>query len=277
MAKSKEGPALFELIRNRPLDAAEGRQSRSAHPKAEVAAGSAGPPASPPPSPTSSAQPGSQVDEPACEVVRARIRFSLTQSAATVAVGVTVAVLIGAFFLGYGLGEERGREEARAAIQRPIEDEIERARRAAPTQNLFEGIGEDPTRPVAHVDDETTGAAFVPPGETEYAASRVPWVKGYNYIVVQDFKSGARGDAARAASFLEENGVSCAIIELNSAGPYRYRLVTATGFNFDDPVQKSLAEDYRAKVRRIGQAYSDSGGRYDFQSSYFMKLTDDTW
>ena len=287
MAKSKHRPALFELLKSTDGEGTVGRAAPEAaergQPPTEVAPTSAV--ASRAPVGTATA-PGSgeaarlregSAREQICEVESQRIRFSLTQGTATIAVAAVVLVLAGVGYVGYCVGEERGKEKGRLAIQEPVLDDIEQARQALVTRNLFNGIGDDPTVAVGDLTAETSARGAASPVPEAYDTPEVPWVPGHNYLVVQDFRNDARGDAVRARDFLVENGVQAAILELERSGPYGHRLITVTGFNLDDPVQKRLADEYVEKVRRIGRAYSESGGRYDFQSAYFKKLTGNHW
>ncbi len=283
MAKTKQGPALFELLKGTREHRADARrQAPGEPPQDEVLVRedrreSRTPPGLPPGTGESTRPPVESKERSFCEVSGGCVRFSLTQRAATIVLAVVVLALVGMFYVGYHLGEVRGKEKGRRAVQARVADEIEEARRAAPTRNLFDGIGNDPTAAV-------TGRGGEPPARGpaaavggNYVAHDVSWVSGHNYIVVQDFKSDAWSDAVRAREFLEENGVGTTILELERSETYKYRLMTVTGFNLDDTVQKKLADEYLNKVRDIGQAYSEGGGRYDFQSAYFKKLTGNHW
>lgn len=282
MAKSKQGPALLELMKGTRPDRGDAPGNEPGSAARRTAPAQAGG-REDEPSATSRGldeaahHPTALDSEPACEVIGNRIRFSLTQRSATVIVGIAGIVLIGACLTAYRLGETRGKEMGRRTVQEGVLTEIERARSSTPTRNLFDGIGEDPTTALVGANSERSAedpAAVV--GEA-YGAPDEPWVPGYNYIVVQDFRSDARGDAIRARDFLEENGLRCAITELEQSEVYRYRLITVTGFNLDDAVQKTSAREYLDRVHRLGQAYSESGGRYDFKSAYFKKLTGERW
>lgn len=283
MAGSKRGPALFEVIRREEGSRAVRRRGRTGlsdreqPPEPEGQPEEPREPAPPPPPPGDA--------EPFFELLGERVRFTLTQRRATIAVSVAVIVLGGICYLSYALGHRRGmargihrgKEMAQLQIQGPLEDEIDRARRSMVTGDLFEGIGEDPTIAADQIVEDTADAGpRTSPGQAVEPAE-VPWVTGQNYIVVQDFKAGDRADLLDAQQFLHDQGVQTAVVALEQAGPYRYRLIAVAGFNLEDPVQKKLAGDYMERVRRIGKAYSGSGGRYDFQSAYLKKLTSDRW
>lgn len=286
MAKPKDGPALFELLRNSRRDrVVEQRETAGVADRDEPSPSLAPAPGIPRKTPPAAVPRDSgeavrrgrmQTEEELCDVSGGRIRFSLTQKGATIALVVAVLVVGGVGYVGYRLGEERGKEKGRLAVQERVLDEIDQARLAPPTRNLFDGIGDDPTVATDSGGEPRRMEPALVAGDM-YQASSVPWVSGHNYIVVQDFKSDARSDAIRAREFLEVNGVQTAIVELERSETYKYRLITVTGFNLDDAVQEKLAEEHLDKVRRIGQAYSEGGGRYDFQSAYFKKLTGDRW
>ena len=286
MAKSKQGPALFELLKGTQAPGAipdheeagpadQDRSGAGVAPAPQDRPGSA-PATGPRGSGEIARRPAVCAAEPPCEIDGDRIRFSLTQRTATIAVAAFALALAGVGYSGYRLGKERGKEQGRLAVQGRVLDEIEQARRTTPTRNLFDGIGDDPTAAVADLSGEQTVPLASAVAEA-LTPLDVPWVSGHNYIVVQDFKSDARGDAIRARDFLEDNGVGAAILQLERSGPYGYRLITVTGFNLDDPVQKRLADRYLHRVRRIGEAYSQSGGRYDFASAYFKKRKENHW
>ncbi len=283
MAKSKQGPALFELMKGTREHGADAHCQAPEAPAPDEAPARKDHRESPAPTvlPRGAgeiARPPVESDEVSlCEVSGGCVHFSLTQRAATIVLAVVVLVLAGMCYVGYHLGEVRGKEKGRRAVQAQVADETDEARRAAPTRNLFDGIGSDPTAAVAGQSGEPSARGPAAAVAGNYVAHDLPWVSGHNYIVVQDFKSDARSDAIRAREFLEENGVRTAIVELERSETYKYRLITVSGFNLDDAAQRKLADECLDKVRRIGQAYSEGGGRYDFQSAYFKKLTGSRW
>ncbi len=287
MAKSKYGPALFELIKSTPAESAPIRREPGAPPAEGIPYAPTDRVPDEPPRESSSPEVPEKTEAPThpetafepesgYEVIGGRVRFSLTQRTATITALGAVLVLIGVGYTAYRIGEARGLDQGRRLNQEGKLGEIEQARQAIPTRNLFEGIGDDPTAAAPSGTTERPAPTPAPAVGESYAAPSTPWVSGNTYIVVQDFKGDARGDAIRAHDFLKEYGVPAVILDLQS-GPYRYRLITSTGFNRDDPGQKKQADDYLEKVRRIGQVYSENGGRYDFKSAYFKKLTGDNW
>ena len=113
------------------------------------------------------------------------------------------------------------------------------------------------------------------PDAAQYEPAPTTWVQGHNYIVVQDFRRDARADAEFAQGYLEQNGIPSVVLE--RSGSYPYRLITARGFDRDDQVQRKMADEYQERIRRLGQAYLQAGGRYDFKTAFFIKLTGETW
>jgi hypothetical protein len=187
-------------------------------------------------------------------------------------------LLITAHYLGYRFGEKRGRGSAVAGMAAPsaAAPEIEEIRRGPVTRRLFDGIGEDPTSTVvaSEVVEKSALPASVPQAAS-YESPRAAWVQGHTYIVVQDFRKDARGDAEMAQEYLAQNGIHGVILE--RSGAYPYRLITTQGFNRDDKAERKLADEYQERIRRLGHAYLEAGGRYDFKTAYFMKLTGETW
>ncbi|MCP4590824.1 MAG: hypothetical protein GY842_08765 [bacterium] len=277
MGKTKKGPALFELMRGGDQEAESAEQT-----PASSSSGSAPSPPQSSPEPVRSSLGAGSPTPPAggealCEVVGGRIRLSLTQAAATIVVALAVAGLSVAGIVGYRLGKREGKELGRLAVQQRVVDEIEQARRSEPTANLFKGIGVDPTSSATAAGQTRQAGPRAQEVSETGAGSPGAWVQGYNYIVVQDFKLDAHADVIQARAFLGEKGIAAVILELESSGTYRYRLLTATGFDLEDPVQKRLADGHLAKVRGAGREYAAGGGRHNFATAYFKKLTGDRW
>ena len=283
MPKSKQGPALFELMR----ESRRGSPEDGSAPEIEADQ----PP--PPPrdleeeAPTPAPEPVACMDDPDsgtgpvdidpfCETAGGRIRISLTQSAATIAAAVAILMFAAVGYVGHRVGVGSGIEIARQAALDMDGNEIDLVRQDDPTPGLFDGIGVDPT---------TGGGGGMPSaadgGREARPGAGHAWTVGYNYIVVQDFwdegQHDARTDALAASAYLKEQGVDVEIVELRRSTKYKYRLITVAGFDLEATGQQQLADDYLERVRRIGRAYSEGGGRYDFQSAYLRKLTGDRW
>ncbi|MHC4064319.1 MAG: hypothetical protein ACYSUI_07440 [Planctomycetota bacterium] len=272
----KDGSALFEIMRK---IGPAGEKAGEPGPRTES-------PAQPPPSsaetPTSPRLQGDErpaegdsatADVPALEMVGGQVRIALTSRATAVVVFALGLVLVLAYSAGSAVGRKQGKaagyKDGRASAQASAVDEIQVARARQPVEGIFDSIGRSPVQPARPAVSESPQAAPAPTPRPEVA-----WVRDYTYIAVQDFRADARADVERAKSYLLDNGVETAILELK--GDWKYRLVTVQGFNRDDPVQRDLADEYLANVRKLGQAYFNAGGRYRLEG-YFKKLTADRW
>ncbi len=274
MPKQKDGLALFELLKDgelsgEPPDAPDSRQRTT-----ETAGGPGSPaaeakrPAQPErvgPREGAGAPPGGE-NLPLVEVIGGQVRVSLTSVGLAVVVFVVGVLLFGAYWLGLGVGVERGEQ---AGYQAAVQDDIQAGRAELPTDGLFDGVG---ASPVTYGSDSPTRASTAPQWADD--GGGVPWVTGYTYIVVQDFRADAREDALTAQQYLRDNGVEAELIELG--GDWKYRLIAAQGFNRDDPVQREQADRFLSQVRSLGEAYFKAGGRYRLEG-YFKKLTAETW
>lgn len=281
MPKSKDGVALFEIMRKIEPDGKDtGAGGRSGVSERETA---------PTPLPPRRAEPSGPrrlagrdrpagrdngtADLPVVEMAGGRLQLALTSRATAVVVFALGVLLVAAYWAGLMVGRERGEaagfEEGRAFAQASAVDEIQTARAQRPAQGLFEGIGADPVQAAETVVSE---------GPTEDRVTRtqpeVAWVRGYTYIAVQDFRADAQADVERARRYLLDNGIETAVVELE--GDWKYCLVTTQGFNRDDPVQRDLADEHLATIRKLGQAYFKAGGDYRLEG-YFKKLTTETW
>ncbi|MCH7813433.1 MAG: hypothetical protein IID40_05365 [Planctomycetes bacterium] len=210
---------------------------------------------------------------PLYEVAGGRIRLALTSQAMAVAVFGLGLLALAAYWVGLSVGHSRGvndgYEAGLASAQAEAMDGIQEARAQQPTERLFEGVGISPVAAVRgpEVTADSPKPATPPGGSTS-------WVRGYTYVVVQDFKTDAGDDVDRARRFLADNGIETVVLELT--GDWKYRLVTTQGYNRDDPLQRDLAAKYLARTRRLGKMFFEGGGRYRLEG-YFKKLTGDRW
>jgi hypothetical protein len=142
-------------------------------------------------------------------------------------------------------------------------------------EGLFAGVGESPVQPATELEarpgERRQGS--LPLTSVRAAGGTTRWVKGNTYVVVQSFRGDARQDASRAKEFLAQHGIGAELVGGNDRG---YRLIATTGFNFEDETQKKLAEQFLQKIRNVGRAYFQSGGRYKLEG-YFATQTSDTW
>jgi hypothetical protein len=218
------------------------------------------------------------------------IRITLTSTRAAVALFGVVVLLAVTAWIGYGVGHSAGQQEGfvagRQSLEAEVADDIQTARMQPVTEGLFDQIGPSPLVPAGGGEEAQPAAARAAGGETGKptpvaaaptsldSAEPGGWIKGHTYVCVQEFEPGALGDARRAQEFLRQNRIETALV--NRAGTRNYWLVTRQGFDCNDPSQKQLAEDYRERIRQLGERYFRSGGRYRLEG-YLAKLTRDTW
>jgi len=286
MPKSKQSPALFELYAKGrtggdpydELDCDVGVAERVGGFRATVASVAktirsvAGP----------EAKAGADLGEGprAIAVEGGRIHLALTSRAAgMVAFGLLAAgclVFAAGSWVGHQSGVADGRVEAQRQLERAAVDEIDRARRTQPVEDLFANIG---ASPVSASDAEKPASRIAGRPQVTLTATRepagaaTPWVKGNTYVVVQCFRGDARDDAVKARDYLASQGVASAIFGSEERG---FRLIASQGFNFSDDTQRKMADRFIQKIRTIGAAYFKSGGRYELKG-FFATLTTDSW
>ncbi|HRX84523.1 MAG TPA: hypothetical protein P5572_05835 [Phycisphaerae bacterium] len=284
MPKSKQSPALFELYSKGRTggDAPEGVERTRAE---EFASGFRATVASV--AKTISGNSAPEEPQPREEdanaprvfaVERGRVRVALTSRAAGVVAFALLLVACAVFAIGQWYGRQGGIADGRVQAQRTIErsavDDIERARRSQPIEDLFSGIG---ASPVAGEADRSAARTVAAPRvsltATRTPATTTPWVTGYTYVVVQVFRGDAREDAVKAQEYLGQNDIQSEIFGSSTRG---FRLIATQGFNRDDATQRTLADRFIKKVRTLGSAYFKSGGRYKLEG-FFATLTSDAW
>lgn len=215
------------------------------------------------------------------------IRIALTSTLAAVGLFGLAALMVVTAWVGYGLGHRAGKQKGfvagRRSVEAEVEDEIQAARMQPVTEGLFDRIGPSPLIPAGGGEEPQTAAAAAggsePPKPAPVKEAPAPpepsgWIKGHTYVCVQEFERDALEDARRAQEFLRQNRIETAIVD--RAGTRNYWLLTRQGFDCDDPSQKKLAEDYRDRIRRLGESYFKSGGRYRLEG-YLAKRTRDSW
>ena len=99
------------------------------------------------------------------------------------------------------------------------------------------------------------------------------WVRGFTYIVAQEFGRDYKLHADRAQLFLADHGVDTAKIVLPSGS---VQLITIQGFNRSDETHRMMADQLLDKIHKIGTQYFSSGGGYRLQG-YFKTLKNDSW
>ena len=290
MPKSKHGPALFEVF-DKGTMGGDAPAASEWHPKARKSVvkesasafkttlsslarslgGSSDDDNAPTPSQSSGDQP------PMFAVEGGLVRIALSSRAAGVAIfGIMLAACV-MFAVGQWVGRQSGfadgEQHGRLSVQRTAQDEIARARQSEPVRDLFEGIGETPV----HAGPPTLAASRPQPAANRSAEApaqnETVWVKGNTYVVVQSFRGSAREDAVNAKAFLAQHGIESEIFGRPDTG---YRLIATNGFNRSDATQRKLADRFLQRIRSVGTAYFDAGGRYKLEG-YFATLTSDSW
>lgn len=215
---------------------------------------------------------------PALTIEQGRLHLALTSRGAGVAVFALLLVCCIALATGHWIGRQSGladgRKQGRDSVETESRDAVARARDSQPAPRLFDGVGESPVRLTAVPQQRPQQAPARPAPVTESsAAASVGWVKGYTYIVVQNFRGDAQQDAERAQEYLSQRGIESAVVRNPQRG---FKLVATQGFDWSDPAQKKAADRYLEKIRNIGKTYFASGGRYELKG-YFQTLTSDNW
>ena len=121
-----------------------------------------------------------------------------------------------------------------------------------------------------------------PPSSTPTASANLSanatggatWIKGYNYVIVQSFRSDALADAEKAQAFLKQQGIDAAVVAKAPDKPIQ--LIATQGFDYSDKTQKDLARRYLQRIRTIGKSYPKVGGRYKLEG-YLARLSGDSW
>ncbi len=276
MGKPKHGPALYEVLRksdppapSSPASVGEG-VSKSSTVEPIVEAPRAAPSMREPDGVDENG--GAQsASAPLFEVSGGQIRIALTSGAAALGVFAVACLLAGMFTVGVGFGESRGKEigfeAGRESTKAVAFDEIQQARTQAPTPALFDGIGSAPVS-VAKPPLEPAAAK----GATDKPAAE-GWVRGYTYVVVQDFQGGNEIEVDNAGEYLRDNGIETTAHKLSNGWT---RLIASRGFNRSDDVQRKLADGYLSRIRELGKAYVKAGGQYGLEG-YWKTLTADQW
>lgn len=276
MAKSKQGPALFELLRGNRSEAGDSIKLPS------WVGG---------PQPVEGAESLAVNEQPRPRVVRdiedddesvvprmveldgPVVRISLTSKSGALVLLAGILVLAVAFAIGRNSRPSvSGPVTQGATIQQP-KTEIEQLQTKAPNRQLVEGLAATGGQPQAppSVSPQREGSTPVPKHATP--APQVTWVKGNTYIVAQEFTGGHMDDARRAQEFLEDHGISTVPVTL--AGGVIH-LTTKEGYNRKDAAQAGQFDDLLKRIHAVGDKYFAAGGRYRLKG-YPKTLKEDTW
>ncbi|MFQ5592091.1 MAG: hypothetical protein ACE5HE_13075 [Phycisphaerae bacterium] len=207
---------------------------------------------------------------PFLQLVGSQVRVTFTSVTAAAAVFATMLVVLGGYELGRRSGDaggfRRGYDAGRAAYAADELDEIQLARAQEPETRLVRDLLAEP----AH------GEAVGAPGGTDTRApqaQRAEWIRGYTYIVAQEFASGRREDALRAHAYLSQHGIETALVGMPNGG---IQLITKQGYDRSDPQQRESAQRLLEMEHNIGSQFFASGGGYRLKG-YFKTLAGDAW
>lgn len=270
MRKGKQGPALFELIKDESGTEADSlrvpdwwsRRGRGPLPDVETpvqdedAALADGPRLALPPQ-----------RERVVELSGDRIRFSLTSTGAAVALFAVLLVLLGSFELGARRGEayglRTGYDQGRASYTAEVVGDIETARAQPPNTELVRNLLSD-------ANGLTGSAGFA---AEEVGGAQATWVRGHTYIVAQEFSASREQDALAAQAFLQQAGLRTKLVAVAGGA---LQLITAHGYNHRDPAQKRTLEKVLERLHARGAEYYAQGGGYRLKG-YLKTLKGDTW
>lgn len=306
MRKSKQGPALFDLLKPSGAKQSDALKVPSWWERPEPARA---PVLKPTPSETSADPPSAPPPrQGAVELEGERVRVSFTSWTAALTVFIAMVLVVGAFEMGrrsgVSSGYERGHAAGRDSYIATAVDEIEAARNQPPSTDLITSLLQPPTeqqeltkesepvperdasrkelnqevRPApsrAVVQPVLTGVAKrpKPPTQRKRAKTTSKWIRDYTYIVTQEFSVGRDEDARRAQDFLADRGVATELVRYPSGS---IQLMTLQGYNRKDSTQRKMADRLLQKVHATGVDFFRQGGGYKLEG-YFKKLTGDSW
>ncbi|MBL0920841.1 MAG: hypothetical protein IBJ10_01795 [Phycisphaerales bacterium] len=252
MSPPKRGPALYELIRDKP--------------RVRVSVDSERPTREPAPMPMSGAGSGGSVFAAAGRSIRVPMGYVFLVVAAV------IAMLFGAYSVGHSRASAKAladrRAQSAALLDEPaVADPLAQlGARVNPA-----GANPAPTQTRTAAPAPTTQAQRPPagPGPNQRAGTaaatvgRDPRVAGLNYFICARLREE---EAVRAAEFLSANGVAAAVTPADNAS---LRLVVATrGFSRDE-MKGGEASALRSRITSLGRIYkSQHKGPTDFHDVY---------
>lgn len=270
MSRPKSGRALFDLLSEDGEEVTEpltqrGRWPRGDEPIARSTSSSGA--LTPSPLRLTDAREDAEAEVSVMALRNGRLHLALNAWSGAAVVFAGLTVLFAAWELGSRSGSEAafqaGYDRGRASFEAEATSEIQKARAQMPASDL---VADLTPGPVANRRE-----APAPPPET--TADNPNWVRGFTYIVVQEFAAPNASNAEKAQAFLAERGLATSIVSLSGG---RVQLITTQGYDHDDPSQKRANEDLLSKVHALGAEYFSSGGRYRLEG-YFKKLTKNHW
>ena len=198
-----------------------------------------------------------------------RIRVSLTSKSAAVVFFVVLLLVVGVFEVGRRSGRDAGfsagYRDGRASFAADAVGEIEAARAQPPSSHLVNGLlltpAEAPeTAPVAEQPSKVEGGG-------------PQWLRGYTYIVAQEFSAEHADHVADAQAYLAQQGIAATPVRFDNGS---VQLITIQGFNRRVVAQRRMADELLEKLHAAGRKYYASGGGYKLEG-YFKTLTGERW
>lgn len=274
MAKTKQGPALFELLELKRHDAARTLKvpawwAREGRPESLDPVRSL---------PEDALDDAETVEDSIGETALAhsavlthqqgRIQLTFGSLTAALVVFLALALLFSSFVLGKRAGTQRGfamgYETGRSSTASEPASEVEAVRRQPPATHLVSTVLEPAPAPPIKAAPAAAAERAVEPGR---------WVRGNTYILAQEFAAGRADDARAAKDFLGQHGIGAAVVESGTQG---LQLITTKGYNFKDAAEKRLGEEMLDKLHVVGAKYYAGGGGYRLEG-YFKTLKGDRW
>lgn len=265
MGKSKDAPALFEILQRqggvKAFKTPVPEALKSDEPVVEAAPQAADVVIEPP-------QPKVAVDAAPAQhgeaVVRTegeRVRFSLSTLALATVIFVAGISMLASFGVGWQMGSDRARRQARLSMLANLADE-----------SILAALDQPASPEVMTELDAVDRELQIQAARDSRAAmgDQTGWIKGLNYVWIETFIT--HDDAIRAREYLVANDIDSMAIEKSG----KWRLYTLQGFDYRIPEEKAECEDLVSRIKQIGQAYLKAGGRYRFDCQP-MKLTRDRW
>jgi len=279
VAKSKYAPALFEVI-----EARKGTQgsSRLAIPRwwkskqgAKLAGGEEpGPsPTNVPEAPKVPAPPGAEpardlasplaesappaeerpAPPPLLRVRAGRVELSLNPVSVAVAVGGLLLALLLSYQLGRAFGSSAP-PPLEANLGSQGADEVEEALRQRPDPDYLD-VGGQPRTP-----DRSTSAGQTPAGPDPAPSIPLPSIAagaskrapGLNYVILETFRPEHKNAAEYAQQLLARHNLQTTLEPRGNA----WQLVSAQGFDYRDPAQKTRCQRYLETVISLGSMCS---------------------
>lgn len=200
---------------------------------------------------------------------REKIRVSFTSYSGAITLFIVLIVLAGTYEFGrtrgQRLGFTTGYDSGKSSFVADTMNEIESARKQPPATHVVRSLMTSP--------DKNKPRKTITSKPSIAIEGTAHWVRGFTYIVAQEFGRDYKQHADRAQLFLSDHDVDSAKIVLPNGS---VQLITIQGFNRSDETQRMMADQLLDKIHKIGTQYFSSGGGYRLQG-YFKTLKNDSW